>query len=140
QVILLGIVYTTFTLWRLIDILDDDLGGNTFPAQLMLLVRTRQDHLGSVSILCAHALQLFLLFLPSSFKESKLFRNISVRFVYFEEQLPIAMRKSRDGGVDATAGGGQEKNPGEHPKTSPGDVGKEDEDEKPLFCVETAAW
>ncbi|CBN78597.1 conserved unknown protein [Ectocarpus siliculosus] len=151
QAILLGIVYTTFTLWRLIDILDDDMDGNTFAAQLMLFVRTRQDHLGSVSILCAYALQLFLLFLPSSFKESKLFRNISVRFVFFEEQLPIAMRKSRDGGVDATAGGGQARakgptcqggalNPGEHAKTSPGDVGKEDEDEKPVFCVETAAW
>ncbi|CAM9767141.1 unnamed protein product, partial [Ectocarpus sp. 12 AP-2014] len=151
QAILLGIVYTTFTLWRLIDIIDDDLGGNTFAAQLMLLVRTRQDHLGSVSILCAYALQLFLLFLPSSFQESKLFRNISLRFVYFEEQLPIAMRRSRDGGVDGTAGGAQARanrptsqggalNLGEHPTTSPGDVGKEDEDEKPVFCVETAAW
>lgn len=39
---------------------------------------SRQDHLGSVSILCAYVLLLLLLFLPSSFKESKLFRDIAV--------------------------------------------------------------
>ncbi|CAN0519680.1 unnamed protein product, partial [Ectocarpus sp. 8 AP-2014] len=74
-----------------------------------------------------------------------------VRFVYFEEQLPIAMRKSTEPGVHGRARGGQARyedptfqsgalNPGEHPKTSPGDVGKEDDEEKPVFCVETAAW
>ena len=74
-----------------------------------------------------------------------------MRFVYFEEQLPIAMRKSRERGVDDSARGGQTRdegsifqgaalNRGQHLKTSPGDVGKEDEEDKPLFCVETAAW
>ncbi|CAN0098866.1 unnamed protein product, partial [Ectocarpus fasciculatus] len=61
----LGTVYATFALWRLIVILSNDLGGNTFAARLMLLVKTRPDHLGSASILCAYALQLFLLFLPA---------------------------------------------------------------------------
>ncbi|CAM9373117.1 unnamed protein product [Ectocarpus fasciculatus] len=151
QAILLSIVYMVFALWRLIDILSDDVGGKTVAAQLMLTVKTRQDHLGTVSSLCAYTLQLFLLFLPSSFKESKLFRDIAVRFVYFEEQLPIAMRKSRERGVDDSARGGQARdegsivqgaalNHGQHLKTSPGDVEKEDEEEKPIFCVETAAW
>lgn len=182
-----------------------------------------QDHLGSVSTLCAYALQLLLLFLPSSFKESKLFRDIAVsclvcvseyalsvtcrfisasfsfvfrtdnikpsflfplrrtplstrwcklfcslyrldlrrgdgmkvRFVYFEEQVPVAKSKRREGGgaggVEGNAGSGQEGdedhifrggalNPWDTPKTSPGDVEKEDEEDKPLFCVETAAW
>lgn len=74
-----------------------------------------------------------------------------MRFVYFEEQLPIAIRKSREPGVHGRARGGQARdedsifqggalNPGEHPKTSPRDDGKEDDEEKPVFCVETAAW
>ncbi|CAM9490041.1 unnamed protein product, partial [Ectocarpus sp. 8 AP-2014] len=155
QAFLLGIVYVTFALWRLIDILNDDLGGNTVAAEFMLFIKTRQDHLGSVSTLCAYALQLLLLFLPSSFKESKLFRDIAVRFVYFEEQVPVAKSKRREGegagGVEGNAGRGQEGdedhifrggalNPWDTPKTYPGDVGKEDEEDKPLFCVETAAW
>ncbi|CAM9688099.1 unnamed protein product, partial [Ectocarpus sp. 12 AP-2014] len=154
QAFLLGIVYVTFALWRLIDILNDDLGGNTVAAEFMLFIKTRQDHLGSMSTLCAYALQLFLLFLPSSFKESKLFRDIAVRFVYFEEQVPVAKSKRREGGavgVEGNAGSGQEGdedhifrggalNPWDTPKKSPGDVEKEDEEDKPLFCVETAAW
>ncbi|CAB1115182.1 unnamed protein product [Ectocarpus sp. CCAP 1310/34] len=154
QAFLLGIVYVTFALWRLIDILNDDLGGNTVAAEFMLFIKTRQDHLGSMSTLCAYALQLLLLFLPSSFKESKLFRDIAVRFVYFEEQVPVAKSKRRGGGavgVEGNAGSGQEGdedhifqggalNPWDTSKTSPGDVGKEDEEDKPLFCVETAAW
>lgn len=74
-----------------------------------------------------------------------------MRFVYFEEQLPIATRKSREQGVHGRVGGDQARvkspifhggafNPGEHSKTSPEDVGKEGEEEKPIFCVETAAW
>ncbi|CAM9270799.1 unnamed protein product [Ectocarpus fasciculatus] len=155
QAFLLGIVYVTFALWRLIDILNDDLGGNTVAAEFMLFIKTRQDHLGSVSPLCAYALQLLLLFLPSSFKESKLFRDIAVRFVYFEEQVPVAKSKRREvgeaGEVEGNAGSGQTGeedrifrggalNPWDTPKTSLGDVGKEDEEDKPLFCVETAAW
>ncbi|CAM9203306.1 unnamed protein product, partial [Ectocarpus sp. 13 AM-2016] len=108
-----------------------------------------QDHLATVLTLCAYTLQLFVLFLPSSFKESKFFRNIAVRFVYFEEQLPIAIRNSRERGVHRRARGekprkedsifqGAALNRGEHPKISPWDDGKEDE--KPVFCVETAAW
>ncbi|CAN0164415.1 unnamed protein product [Ectocarpus sp. 8 AP-2014] len=140
-----------FALWRLVDTLNDDVGGKTLAAQLMLSVKARQDHLATLSTLCAYTLQLFVLFLPSSFKESKFFRNIAVRFVYFEEHLPIAMRKSREPGVHGRARGEQARdedptlqgtalNRGEHPKTPPGDVGKEDEEEKPIFCVETAAW
>lgn len=42
QAFLLGIVYVTFALWRLIDILNDDLGGNTVAAEFMLFIKTRQ--------------------------------------------------------------------------------------------------
>ncbi|CAM9150180.1 unnamed protein product, partial [Ectocarpus sp. 12 AP-2014] len=149
QALLLSIVYVMFMLWRLIDTLNDDAGEQSLAAQLMLSVKTRQDHLATVLTLCAYTLQLFVLFLPSSFKESKFFRNIAVRFVYFEEQLPIAIRNSRERGVHGRARGGKSRkedsifqgaalNRGEHPKTSPWDDGKEDE--KPVFCVETAAW
>ncbi|CAM9273530.1 unnamed protein product [Ectocarpus sp. 4 AP-2014] len=151
QALLLSIVYVMFLLWRLIDTLNDDVGEKSLAAQLLLSVKTRQDHLATVSTLCAYTLQLFVLFLPSSFKESKFFRNIAVRFVYFEEQLPIAIRKSKERGVHGRARGGQARdedsvfqggalNPGEHPKTSPEDDGKEDDEDKPVFCVETAAW
>ncbi|CAN0071398.1 unnamed protein product [Scytosiphon promiscuus] len=148
---LLGVVYVMFALWRLIEILEDDLGGNTVAAEFMLFIKTRQDHLGSGSILSAYALQLLLLFLPSSFKESKLFRDIAVRFVYFEEQIPLAKKRWREGGV-ATAGAADECaasvfrgasggfTPGDTPRMSSGDTGKEDEEDRPLFCVETAAW
>lgn len=42
QAILLSIVYVMFALWRLVDTLNDDVGGKTLAAQLMLLVRARQ--------------------------------------------------------------------------------------------------
>lgn len=42
QAILLSIVYVMFALWRLINTLNDDVGGNTLAAQLMLSVKARQ--------------------------------------------------------------------------------------------------
>lgn len=42
QAFLLGIVYVMFALWRLIDIVQDDLGGNTIAAEFMLFMKTRQ--------------------------------------------------------------------------------------------------
>lgn len=42
QAFLLAIVYLTFALWRLIDILNDGLGGNTVAAEFMLFIKTRQ--------------------------------------------------------------------------------------------------
>eukprot|EP00752_Nemacystus_decipiens_P015668 g13982.t1 len=145
QAFLLGIVYVMFALWRLIDILRDDLGGNTVAAEFMLFIKTRQDHLGSVSILCAYTLQLLLLFLPSWFKESKLFRDIAVRFVYFEEQVQFANsrrnRRAQGGRGGQEDRGSRGATPGGTPRTFPGDAdGREDEEDKPLFCVETAAW
>lgn len=64
-----------------------------------------------------------------------------VRFVYFEEQVPLANkreRKAAGGPGEYVSRGGI--TPGDTPRTSPGDVGKEDEEDRPLFCVETAAW
>ena len=42
QAFLLGVVYVMFALWRLIDILAKDLGGNTVAAEFMLFIKTRQ--------------------------------------------------------------------------------------------------
>lgn len=42
QVFLLGIAYMLFALWRLIEILERDLGGNTPAAEFMLFIKTRQ--------------------------------------------------------------------------------------------------
>lgn len=41
QAFLLGIVYLIFALWRLMDILQSDLGGNTMAAEFMLFIKTR---------------------------------------------------------------------------------------------------
>lgn len=42
QAFLLGIIYVIFALWRLIEIVQDDLGGNTLAAEFMLFIKTRQ--------------------------------------------------------------------------------------------------
>ncbi|CAM9928533.1 unnamed protein product [Laminaria digitata] len=143
QAFLLGVVYVMFALWRLSDILKNDLGGNTVAAEFTLFIKTRQDHLGSASILCAYTMLLMLLYLPASLKESKLFRDIAVRFVYFEAQVPLAKERRKRGapqGDDAYRGVPSSR---DAPRASPGDTGMESEDsaeERPLFCVETAAW
>lgn len=38
----MGVVYLMFALWRLIEIVDNDLGGNTVAAEFMLFIKTRQ--------------------------------------------------------------------------------------------------
>lgn len=42
QAFLLGFAYMMFSLWRMIEILQTDLGGNTTAAELMLFIKTRQ--------------------------------------------------------------------------------------------------
>lgn len=39
---MLGVVYVMFALWRLIDILENELGGNTVAAEFTLFIKTRQ--------------------------------------------------------------------------------------------------
>ena len=46
QAFLLGIIYVIFALWRLIEIVQDDLGGNTLAAEFMLFIKTRQVRRG----------------------------------------------------------------------------------------------
>lgn len=75
--------------------------------------------------------------------------QIKVRFVYFEEQVQFANYK-RDRRASATAGGWGGEDRGSRGGVTPGgdtsraypggDVGREDEEYRPLFCVETAAW
>lgn len=43
---MLGIIYVIFALWRLIEIVQDDLGGNTLAAEFMLFIKTRQVRRG----------------------------------------------------------------------------------------------
>ena len=42
QAFLLGVVYVIFTLWRLSDILTNDLGGKTAAAKFTIFIKTRQ--------------------------------------------------------------------------------------------------
>lgn len=42
QAFLLGVVYLTFALWRLVEVMNSDLGGNTVAAEFMLYIKTRQ--------------------------------------------------------------------------------------------------
>lgn len=62
-----------------------------------------------------------------------------VRFVYFEAQVPLAKVKG-----DGTPEGGLEdgnrgvSDPGVAPPKSPHN--QDEEAERPIFCVETAAW
>ena len=50
QAFLLGVVYVMFALWRLIDILENDLGGNTVAAEFTLFIKTRQVRGGTLSL------------------------------------------------------------------------------------------
>lgn len=71
--------------------------------------------------------------------------------MYFEAQVPLA-KKNRLKGKDGERAGAGERSIDAHSLLTPGktplrvstaDAGKEDEntdEERPLFCVETAAW
>lgn len=42
QAFLLGIAYMMFSLWKMIDVLQTDLGGNSTATEFMLFMKTRQ--------------------------------------------------------------------------------------------------
>eukprot|EP00903_Cladosiphon_okamuranus_P018197 g16740.t1 len=91
QGVFLAVVSAVLALVRLVKVLHEPspLGGPSAAAEFFLLVvKAREDHVGSLWVYCAFVLQLLLLFMPASVKGCAALKDIAVRFEHFDSHAP----------------------------------------------------